>query len=162
MAAALRGLCAATVCALSLSACIDVSMPDYKRPDTPAKASWSDQKGAPVSAAATIEPDWWKGFHDPYLDTLIAKAIANNFDIKVLAARIDVAGTQIGEAKAGALPTMDLGGGADFEKSTGQTFAKQYNVATQVSWDIDIWGKVEKGVQAQKAEFHASEADWRA
>lgn len=31
-----------------------------------------------------------------------------------------------------------------------------------MSWDIDIWGKVEKGVQAQKAEFHASEADWRA
>jgi multidrug efflux system outer membrane protein len=162
MAAALRGLCAAMACALSLCACIDVSMPDYKRPDTPAKASWSDQKGSPVSAAATIDPDWWKGFHDPYLDTLIAKAIAGNFDIKVLAARIDVAGAQIGEAKGGALPTMDLGGGADFEKSTGQTFSKQYNVATPVSWDIDIWGKVEKGVQAQKAEFHASEADWRA
>ncbi|WP_168789368.1 efflux transporter outer membrane subunit [Paraburkholderia aromaticivorans] len=159
---ALRSVCAATVCALSLSACIDVSMPDYKRPDTPAKASWSDQKGSPVSAAATIEPDWWKGFHDPYLDTLIAKAIAGNFDIKVLAARIDVAGTQIGEAKAGALPTMDLGAGADFEKTTHQTFSKQYNLATQVNWDIDIWGKVEKGVQAQKAEFHASEADWRA
>ena len=31
-----------------------------------------------------------------------------------------------------------------------------------MNWDIDIWGKVEKGVQAQKAEFHASEADWRA
>lgn len=160
--AALRGLGAAVVCALSLGACVDVSMPDYKRPDTPAKGSWSDRKGTPVSAAATIEPDWWKGFHDPYLDTLVAKAISGNFDIKVLAARIDVASTQIGEAKAGALPTMDLGGGADFEKSTRQTFAKQYNVATQVSWDIDIWGKVEKGVQAQKAEFHASEADWRA
>jgi NodT family efflux transporter outer membrane factor (OMF) lipoprotein len=160
--AVLRGVCAATACALSLGACVDFRMADYKRPDTPAKASWSDQKGAAVSATATIEPDWWKGFHDPYLDTLIAKAIAGNFDIRVLAARIDVAGTQITEAKAGALPTMDLGVGADFEKTTGQTFAKQYNVAAQVNWDIDIWGKVEKGVQAQKAEFHASEADWRA
>lgn len=159
---ALRRIGAVAVCALTLSACIDVGMPDYKRPDTPAKASWSDQKGSRISAAATIEPDWWKGFHDPYLDTLIAKAIAGNFDIKVLAARIDVAGTQIGEAKAGGLPTMDLGAGADFEKTTHQTFAKQYNLATQVNWDIDIWGKVEKGVQAQKAEFHASEADWRA
>ncbi|WP_425468951.1 efflux transporter outer membrane subunit [Paraburkholderia panacisoli] len=160
--AALRGICAATACALSLSACVDVRMPDYKRPDTPAKASWSDQKGAPVSAAATIVIDWWKGFHDPYLDTLIAKAIGGNFDIKVLAARIDVAGTQINEAKAGALPTMDLGAGADFEKITGRPLTKQYNLAAQVNWDIDIWGKVEKGVQAQKAEFHATEADWRA
>jgi NodT family efflux transporter outer membrane factor (OMF) lipoprotein len=159
---AVRAFCAATVCAFCLSACVDVSMPDYRRPDTPAKASWSDQKGSPVFAASTIEPDWWKGFHDPYLDSLIAKAIGDNFDIKVLAARIDVARTQIGEARAGGLPTMDLGAGADFEKTTHQTFAKQYNVATQVNWDIDIWGKVEKGVQAQKAEYHASEADWRA
>ena len=41
-------------------------------------------------------------------------------------------------------------------------FQQQYMLGTQVNWDIDIWGKVEKGVQAQKAEFHASEADWRA
>ncbi len=40
--------------------------------------------------------------------------------------------------------------------------AKQYNVGTQVIWDIDVWGKVEKGVQGQTAEFHATEADWRA
>jgi NodT family efflux transporter outer membrane factor (OMF) lipoprotein len=157
-----RAWCGAAICALLLGACGEFGMPDYKRPDTPAKASFSHQKGSPVSAAATIEPDWWRGFRDPYLDSLIAKAIANNFDIKVLAARIDVAGTQIGEARAGALPTMDLGAGADFEKTTGQTFARQYNLGTQVNWDIDIWGKVEKGVQAQKAEFHASEADWRA
>jgi NodT family efflux transporter outer membrane factor (OMF) lipoprotein len=107
-------------------------------------------------------PDWWKSFQDPYLNTLIAKAIEGNFDIKVLAARIDVAGAQIGEAKAGALPTADLGAGANFQKVTGQPFTRQYNVAAQVNWDIDIWGKVEKGVQAQKAEFHATEADWRA
>lgn len=57
---------------------------------------------------------------------------------------------------------MDLGAGASFEKTTDQKFSKQYNVATQVNWDIDIWNAVEKGVQAQKAEFRATEADWRA
>jgi len=35
-------------------------------------------------------------------------------------------------------------------------------VGTQVSWDIDVWGKTKKGVQGQTAEFHATEADWRA
>src|SRR5262249_39177723 len=116
---ALRGVCVMAACAASLCACVDVSMPAYQRPDTPAKAAWSDHKGAPVSATETIQADWWKGFQDPYLDTLIDKAIAGNFDIRVLAARIQVAGTQITEAKAGALPTMDLGAGADFEKTTG-------------------------------------------
>ncbi len=162
IARVLRGIGAATLCALALSACVDVSMPAYQRPDTPAKTSWSDSKGAPVSAAETIERDWWTGFQDPYLNTLIDKAIDGNFDIRVLAARIEVAHTQISETQAGALPTVDLGAGADYTKSTGQPFTKTYNLALQVNWDIDIWGKVEKGVQAQKAEFHASEADWRA
>ncbi|MBC8736414.1 efflux transporter outer membrane subunit [Paraburkholderia sp. UCT31] len=162
MARVLRGICAATMCALAVSACVDVSMPAYQRPDTPAKTSWSDRKGAPVSAAETIERDWWKGFQDPYLDTLIDKAIDGNFDIRVLAARIEVAHTQISETGAAALPTVDLGAGADYTKTTGQPLTKTYNLALQVNWDIDIWGKVEKGVQAQKAEFHASEADWRA
>ncbi|MBN3756796.1 efflux transporter outer membrane subunit [Paraburkholderia sp. Tr-20389] len=162
MVAVARAFSAAAACAALLAGCVDVHMADYKRPDTPAKAAWSDKTGSLVSPADTIVPDWWKGFQDPYLDDLIAKAIAGNFDIKVLAARIDVAGAQIGEAKAGALPTADLGAGANFQKVTGQPFTKQYNVAGQVNWDIDIWGKVEKGVQAQKAEFHATEADWRA
>ncbi|MCC8402781.1 efflux transporter outer membrane subunit [Paraburkholderia sp. MMS20-SJTN17] len=162
MVRVLRDIGAAALCALALSACVDVSMPAYQRPDTPAKTSWSDRKGAPVSAAETIERDWWKGFQDPYLNTLIDKAIDGNFDIRVLAARIEVAHTQISETQAAALPTADLGAGLDYTKTTGQPLTKTYNLALQVNWDIDIWGKVEKGVQAQKAEFHASEADWRA
>jgi len=142
--------------ALLLGGCIDAHVPEYKRPDTPAKTSWTDRTGATISAASTIEPDWWKAFQDPYLNSLIGRSIDGNFDIKILAARINVAGAQIAEAHAGALPTMDLGAGASFEKTTGQPFSRTYNLGTQVNWDIDIWGKVEKGVQAQKAEFHAT------
>jgi len=162
LSSAARIFAASAACLSLLAGCVDVHMADYKRPDTPTKASWSDKTGALVSASDTIAPDWWKGFHDPYLDSLIAKAIQGNFDIKVLAARIDVASAQIGEAKAGALPTADFGAGANFQKVTGQPLSRQYNAAGQVNWDIDIWGKVAKGVQAQKAEFHATEADWRA
>ncbi|MBS1191772.1 MAG: hypothetical protein H6R10_3564 [Rhodocyclaceae bacterium] len=135
-------------------------MPEYQRPETPGKAEWS--RPAAVSAAETIVPDWWREFGDAYLDGLVDKAIAGNVDLKVLAARIQVAQAGIGEARAGALPTIDLGAGASFEKTTGQKFTKQFNVATQLNWEIDVWGKVEKGVQAQKAEYRASEADWRA
>lgn len=152
----------AGLCATLLSSCADVSMPDYKRPDTPVKSGWSEKATVPVSAAATIAPDWWRQFQDPYLDSLVNRAIAGNFDVKILAARIQVANAEIGEARAGALPSLDAGAGASFEKSTGQKFTKQFNLGTQVNWDIDIWGKVEKGVQAQTAEYRASEADWRA
>lgn len=153
----MAGLCTAFLCS-----CADVSMPDYKRPDAPSKSSWSKQPAAAVSAADTITPEWWKEFRDPYLDTLVNKAIAGNFDVKILAARIKAAAAEIGEARAGALPTVDIGAGASFQKSTGQTLSKDFNLGTQVNWDIDVWGKVEKGVQAQTAEYRASEADWRA
>jgi len=154
--------CASFCAAALLAGCIDVNVPVYKRPDTPEKTAFTTINAAKVAPADTIQPDWWRQFQDPYLDALVEKAIGGNFDIKVLAARIHVAGAQIGEARAGALPSMDVGAGASFEKTTGQTFSKQYNVGTQVNWDIDIWGAVEKGVQAQRAEFRATEADWRA
>ena len=144
-----------------LCGCADVSMAPYKTPETPAKTSWS-QQGQPVSATETIAPDWWREFNDPYLDTLVNRAIAGNFDVKILAARVQVANTQVGEARAGALPSLSAGAGAIFEQSTGQPFNKTFNLGTQVNWDIDIWGKVEKGVQAQQAAYQASEADWRA
>ncbi|MGE5489923.1 MAG: efflux transporter outer membrane subunit [Actinomycetota bacterium] len=144
-----------------LAGCADTTPPVYERQSLPEKsAAWS--RPVTVSAAATIVPDWWKTFQDPYLNGLIDQAIQGNADIRVLAARIGVASAQIGEARAGALPTADLGAGASFEKSTGQKFSKSFNVGAQVNWEVDVWGKVEKGVQAQKAEYRASEADWRA
>lgn len=147
---------------LALAGCADVRMGPYERPGVPAKTAWSSGATLPVKASEMTAPDWWRGFRDPYLDQLVNRAVANNVDLKLLAARMGVANAQIDEARAGALPSLEAGAGASFEKSTGQKFTKQFNLGTQVNWDIDIWGKVEKGVQAQTAEYNATEADWRA
>jgi NodT family efflux transporter outer membrane factor (OMF) lipoprotein len=152
----------AGIAAVLLCGCADVSMKPYQRPDSPAKTAWASGRALPVAPAAMIEQDWWKGFRDPDLDRLVERAVRDNVDLKILAARTRVAGAQIDEARAGALPTLDAGAGASFEKSTGQKFTKQYSLGTQVNWDIDIWGKVAKGADAQTAEFRATEADWRA
>ncbi|WP_420473816.1 efflux transporter outer membrane subunit [Noviherbaspirillum sp. ST9] len=157
----LRRTLAGGLCVTALGGCADVSMAPYQTPAAPVKASWS-QQGQPVSAAETIAPDWWREFKDPYLDSLVDRAVAGNFDVKILAARVQVANAEVGEARAGAMPSLSAAAGASFEKSTGQPFAKTFNLGTQVNWDVDIWGKVEKGVQAQRAGFEASEADWRA
>ena len=152
------------LCVASLFGCADVRVPEYQRPETPAKSNWSRPSATTVSAAEAISPTWWQQFGDPYLNSLVAKAVTGNFDLKVLAARIEVANAQIGEARAGALPSVDIATGAILQKTTGmgQPFVKQYGLGSQVSWDLDIWGAVEKGVQAQSAEFRATEADWRA
>jgi outer membrane protein, multidrug efflux system len=152
----LSGLCAGLLCG-----CADVRIAEYQRPAAPAKSSWSRAE-AQVSAAATISQQWWTEFRDATLDSLVARAVAGNFDLRILAARIEVSNAQIAEVRAGALPSVDVGAGANLEKTTRQRFSKQFNLGTQVNWDLDVWGRVAKGVQAQTAEFRASEADWRA
>ncbi|MDH5540547.1 MAG: TolC family protein, partial [Rhizobacter sp.] len=153
----LPGLIAALLCG-----CAGVSQAPYQRPEAPAKAAWSQAPAASVSAAQTISPLWWTEFRDPQLDALVARAIAGNLDLASLAGRIKVAQTQIAEVEAGAMPSLDLGSGASLEKVTGQSFSKRLSLGSQVSWDLDIWGRVARGVQAQTAEFRATEADWRA
>ena len=151
-----------SVCVGLLFGCASVRVPEYKRPEAPAKSTWSRPPAATVAAAEAVSPQWWAQFGDPYLDSLVAKAIAGNVDLKILAARSTVAKAQVAEARAGGLPSVDVATGSSLQKTTGQPFSKQFNVGTRVSWDIDIWGQVEKGVQGQAAEFHATEAEWRA
>lgn len=155
-------LIAVALCTALLAGCADFRPPEYKRPETPAKAAWTSNESVSVSPTETILPNWWHGFGDPYLDQLVTKALSGNYDIKVLAARIRVANAQIAEARAGALPVFDVAAGLDMSKTTGQPLSRTYNLGASVNWDIDVWGKVEKGVQAQTAEFRATEADWRA
>jgi multidrug efflux system outer membrane protein len=145
-----------------LSGCAGLTGPDYKRPQVASKQSWSEQDGPLISAADTIQPDWWTGFGDPDLDQLIKQAIAGNIDIRILAARTGVAGAGIEQARAGLLPTIEAGAGTDTSKVTGSSRTTKYSTGGQASWELDIWGKVRKGVEAQEAEYKASEADWRA
>jgi NodT family efflux transporter outer membrane factor (OMF) lipoprotein len=153
---------AATLLLVMVAACGNLAGPDYERPDVPQKAAWSETDTADVSAAETIRPDWWRNFNDAYLDKLMAQAISSNYDLQVLAARTGVAEAAIGQANAARLPTVDASLGARVRGSKGGPFNEVYSQATAVGWEIDIWGKAKKGVQAQEADFKASEADWRA
>jgi len=154
----------ATISAFMLmaAACGNLAGPDYERPDAPAKTTWSDNEAITVSAADTIRPDWWKNFNDPYLDQLIDQAIEGNYDLKILAARTGVAEAAIGQANAARLPTVDASLASRIRGGAGDGINESYSQAVGVGWEIDIWGKLKKGVQAQEADFKATEADWRA
>jgi multidrug efflux system outer membrane protein len=145
-----------------VSGCAGLTGPDYKRPEVASKQSWSEPAGPLISAQDAIQPDWWRGFGDPYLDDLVERAIAGNLDIRILAARTGVAKAGIDQASAGLLPTVEAGAGTDTSKITGSSRTTKYSAGGQASWELDIWGKVRKGVEAQEAEYKASEADWRA
>ena len=141
----------------------NLKAPKYTRPDTPAKSEWSSQVDGQAIAETTIDPEWWRAFDDPTLDQLITKALEGNTDLRVLAARIGVAKASIDLAAAGGKPTILAGAGVDVTKHTqlpGKT--TQISGASTMDWELDIWGKFAKGVEAQEAEVQATEADWRA
>ncbi|MGB5252300.1 MAG: efflux transporter outer membrane subunit [Sedimenticolaceae bacterium] len=145
-----------------LVAC-DVKAPEYVRPDTPVKDTWQGAAAQPPSARDTIQPDWWRGFDSAYLDELVNKAIENNVDLRILAARMGVARAGVEQVSAVGKPNVQLGAGVDYtEHSQVSGSTTQYSLASTVDWELDIWGKFAAGAEAQEAEVNATEADWRA
>lgn len=153
-----------------LSACSSLSGTGYERPQAPSKQSWSEHP-AEISADSTIQPGWWTGFKDPYLDGLIRQAIAQGIDLRILAARIAEERAAIGQARASRLPSVSATTEASLTRSrteilpgtfTDPATTHQYSVRGALNWEIDVWGKLRKGVEAQQAAFRASQADWRA
>ncbi len=154
--------CPVLVVSLLLNSCGELAGPEYQRPDVVEKSRWSDAALLKATAEETIRPDWWRNFNDPYLDQLIAQAVENNLDLRVLAARTEVAEAAIGQAQASRLPTIDAALGASFQKFEGTDVDHTVSQAVALGWEVDIWGKLKKGVKAQTAGLKASEADWRA
>lgn len=150
---------------LALTGCVDTTeMPDGP-PAIPEKTAW--RAGSGVDAAAVIVPEWWRGFEDPYLDTLISQALAENTDLTIALARLNESGAAITSVKARTLPSLNAGISTPIRAarnpiSGDMETSKRYSGQLELNWELDIWGKLKKGVEAQESAYRASEADWRA
>ncbi len=147
---------------LLCAACANLAGPEYSRPEVPLKAAWSDEGPLTANGAEVIEANWWRNFRDPVLDDLIGKALSDSIDMEILAARIDVARGGVSQAEAAGLPRVGGSAGIDHFSHTDAPDSTRYSIAAEAGWELDIWGKIRKGVEAQQAEYKASEADWRA
>ena len=147
---------------LLCSACASMTeTPEHARPDLPAKTDWSYE----LSSERSIDLKWWQGFRDRRLNELMEQAITANPNLQVLAARVGVAETQIGQARARLLPVFNVGGRTDTTNISGETSlgtSTKFGTGGDMTWELDVWGKARKGVAAQQAAYAASEADWRA
>lgn len=159
-----RQLCFGFIALVSLASCANLAGPEYTRPDVPTKAAWS--QSATISASKVIRPDWWAGFGDPYLNELVDRAIADSIDLRILAARIGEARASVGLEQTAALPTLRAGVNGSLTKTGHSVLSddsqQNLDINGALNWEIDIWGRVQKGVNSREAAFNASEADWRA
>jgi multidrug efflux system outer membrane protein len=147
--------------------------PDYHRPSLDVPAQYRDvaptATGVPGDAASLGDSGWWEVYSDANLQTLLATALKNNFDVKIAVARIDEAQAQLGSARLAYLPQVSIDASAarakasDYARLPG---APRINDEAQVqilaSYQIDLWGQLRRMNEAARANLLASQYAQRA
>jgi multidrug efflux system outer membrane protein len=146
--------------------------PNYKRPNVTAPAVYrgqtaeesADTHGSADQAAAAApgsfgEQKWWTVFDDPTLQDLIRKALADNYDVRVAAARILEAQAQFKITRANQYPQISAGVSIVQEqepKDSSLFPAYQINEGALVlngSWNVDFWGRYRRATESAKAQL---------
>ncbi len=159
-----RGV-APSVLALLLAGC--ALGPNYHPAATPgAGAGRFSAATATTAAADAPSADWWRLYNDPVLDRLVAKAFAANTDIRVAVANLRRARAVLSESKSQRLPSTSVSasggyGRQSFTAANGQRGAADsqfYSLGFDASYEIDLYGRVSRSVEAARADAASSEA----
>lgn len=112
---------------------------------------------------------WWKIFNDPLLDSLINEGENNNFNLKEAARRIEIARQTVRRTKSGYYPQFNLDLGWTKERTSGLTIKQgmpsspsYFSAGIDMSWEIDVFGKIRASVDEEKAMLNATRADYAA
>ena len=119
----------------------------------PQRSGW---RHAPAWARAALQQDWWTGFEDSDLDSLITTALSQNPDLGVLRKRLERSRAQSRQARATAWPTINLNSG--FLPGREQSRATQWSPLDlepwanhgSVSWELDLFGQINAGTRAAR------------
>jgi len=105
---------------------------------------------------------WQEFFSDPTLKSYITKGLQNNLDIRTALQNIAITEAYVKQGKAGYLPTLTVGPGYTFTKTsantqfgriTGSQSLSQYDVTGNFSWEADIWGKIRSNYRGATANY---------
>jgi len=140
--------------------------PNYARPQVPSPPQYRFVEGA-SEAQSLADMPWFQVFEDPALQTLVRDAIANNLDLKVALARVEEARARAGIAKSFLYPQVDAIAGYSVRQATstpqqnGQddsdTTHQSGHYGFQLSWEIDLFGRLRRQHEAATALVLASE-----
>ncbi len=142
--------------------------PKYRRPAANVPPSYRAASPEQTTASSLGNEQWWQVYQDPVLAELIHKALAQNYDVRIAAARILEAQAQLGIIRSNQFPSASVG--ADIfsqqnAKISNQFPAYQANAGELnlgVIWNLDFWGKYRRQTEAARAEVLATEWGRRA
>ncbi len=155
----------ASIVTLALTGC--AVGPNYKRPttETPAhykaEALGSWKEGQPVDHAP--KGDWWTIFGEETLNDLQSRATGANQELKAAVARVEQARATARVARSELLPTLNADSRYTRQRfspnqvpSFGDLTANNFRGALDLSYEIDLWGRVRRGFESARGEAQAS------
>jgi multidrug efflux system outer membrane protein len=143
--------------------------PKYKRPTVDVPQQYRAPAPEQAAQASSLgNEQWWQVYRDPVLTQLIHTAIAQNYDVRIAAARVLEAQAQVGITRANQLPSANVGAGIFSQENAKvtnlfpayQVNAGQLNLS--VIWNLDFWGKYRRQTEAARAQLLATEWGQRA
>ena len=143
--------------------------PKYKRPTVDVPQEY--RAPAPQQAVQTSSlgnEGWWQVYQDPVLEQLIHTAIADNYDLRIAAARVLEAQAQVGISRSNQFPSASVGADVFSQQNAKVTKlfpAYQVNggeLNLSVIWNLDFWGKYRRQTEAARAQLLATEWGQRA
>lgn len=146
--------------------------PDYHRPTAPTSATFKELAGWKIATPAETEPKgaWWSVFHDPVLDGMERQVAVTNQTVHEAVAAYAQARALVAEAQAALFPVVGVTPSVTRNSERvafstigvptglGKAFT-DYTLQTAATWDVDIWGRLRRQVEAQQAAAEASAAD---
>ncbi len=147
-----------------LSAC--AVGPDYQRPDAGVPAAFEAARNGQLDPG--IEQVFWGGFGDPLLAELVEQALAANQDIAGAIARYERAAALLDGAERGQWPNVGMTADgvearlADSERlppGMGPRRVESYQAGIVADWELDLFGRLRRITESQRAELEASAAD---
>ncbi len=140
--------------------------PNYCEPDAPVAEAYADSDESQVDSSISIHARWWSVFDDPQLDELVALVEQENLSLKAAAWRIAESRALRNIAAANLLPQRQAASGQFAHTQNSLTTATAFpgfpltiddwSVGFDASWEIDLWGKIRRGVRAADAQYVGS------
>ena len=143
--------------------------PTYELPKTDSGKAFSNQYQDEYDIKP-VDAQWWKQFHDPQLTQLIQLAVKNNFDLKAAEANLRQSRALFLDAGLNLLPHVNAHGNytairRSFDAMNRRSFVPRdlnlYTLGFDSWWELDIWGRIRRNVQATEAQIESAEADRR-
>ena len=149
--------------------------PDFKRPPAPPSERYTPEplpaqtaasEGA-AGAAQTYVPSgdisaqWWTLFRSEQLNALVEQALKGSPDVAAAQAALRQAHENLAAQQGALLPQVDANASGTRQKISGAAFGQPeagsviyslFNATANVSYTLDIWGGVRRGIEAQRAQ----------